>query len=156
MIYPDSFRDYCATMEVKFTSLRREILYILWQAKKPLKAYEVLDKLLQTKPNSKAPSVYRALLFFAERGIVHKIDSIQSYTLCCEPEKHLFSEVLMVCNECHQVIEVYDATVQALVLKLADQNYFKLKQDIIELKGTCRRCEGLLAEQKQILAHASP
>lgn len=140
MNYPDSFLNYCATLDVKFTSLRKEILFILWLAKKPLKAYEVLDKLLETKPNSKPPSIYRALLFFVEHGVVHKIESIQSYTLCCEPEKHLFSEVLMVCNECHQVIEVYDATVQALVLKLADQNQFKLKQDIIELKGICNNC----------------
>ncbi|WP_133128397.1 Fur family transcriptional regulator [Legionella nagasakiensis] len=140
MNYPGSFIQYCTTLGVKLTSLRKEVLYILWQAKKPLKAYEILDLLLQIKPNSKPPTVYRALSFFVMHGIAHKIESIQSYTLCCEPEKHLYSEVVMVCDDCHQVIEVYDAVIQSLVLKLADNNHFKLKQDIIELKGICQHC----------------
>ncbi len=140
MNYPLSFMQYCATLELKLTALRKDVLYILWCAKKPLKAYEVLDNLLKIKSNSTPPTVYRALIFFLASGTVHKIESIQSYTLCCEPEKHLSSEVLMVCNGCHQVVEVYDAAVHHLVAKLAGDYHFQLKQDAIELKGTCKQC----------------
>jgi len=140
MNYPTDFIDYCTTLTQKFTSLRKEVLYILWSVKKPLKAYEILDSLLKTKSNSTPPTVYRTLDFLASHGIVHKIESIQSYTLCREPEKHLFSEVLMVCNNCHQVIEIYDSTLQALVTQIATNNNFKLGQDTIELKGLCRLC----------------
>ena len=140
MNYPSSFTQYCATLELKLTSLRKEILYILWCAKKPLKAYEILNELLQTKTNSTPPTVYRVLIFFLASGVVHKIESIQSYTLCSEPEKHLPSEVLMVCNDCHQVVEVYDSEMRSLVSKIATRNRFQLKQDIIELKGTCQQC----------------
>lgn len=140
MSYPISFLQYCATLELKLTSLRKEVLYILWCAKRPLKAYEILDDLLKIKSNSTPPTVYRALIFFLESGTVHKIESIQSYTLCCEPEKHLSSEVLMVCNECHQVIEVYDVAVRNIVIKLAKEHSFQLKQDAIELKGLCTKC----------------
>ena len=140
MNYPTHFIQYCSTLGVKISSLRKEVLYILWCAKKPLKAYEILDQLLLTKTNSKPPTVYRSLVFLSSHGIVHKIESIQSYTLCCDPEKHLFSEVLMVCNSCHQVIEVYDAMMQALVTQIAVNNHFKLGQDTIELKGLCMAC----------------
>lgn len=140
MNYPLSFMQYCATLELKLTSLRKEVLYILWCAKKPLKAYEILDDLLKIKSNSTPPTVYRALIFFLSSGVVHKIESIQSYTLCCEPEKHLSSEMLMVCNDCHQVIEVYDAALSNLFTTLAKTHHFKLKQDAIELKGTCKQC----------------
>ena len=140
MNYPISFLQYCATLELKLTSLRKEVLHILWCAQKPLKAYEILDSLLKIKSNSKPTSVYRAFIFFVENGAVHKIESIQSYTLCCEPEKHLPSEVLMVCNECHLVIEVYDAAVRSLVATLANDHHFQLKQDAIELKGICKQC----------------
>ena len=140
MNYPVLFTQYCSTLELKLTSLRKEVLYILWCAKKPLKAYEILDDFLKTKSNSTPPTVYRALLFFLTSGIVHKIESIQSYTLCCEPEKHLPSELLMVCNHCHQVIEIYDASVRALFTTLTDRHQFELKQDAIELKGTCHQC----------------
>lgn len=140
MNYPFSFIQYCATLELKLTSLRKEILYILWCAQKPLKAYEILDSLLKIKSNSTPPTVYRTLIFFLASGTVHKIESIQSYTLCCEPEKHLSSELLMVCNGCHKVVEVYDASVRSLIAKLAETHLFQLKQDAIELKGTCQNC----------------
>ena len=141
MIYPVDFVQYCATLELKLTSLRKEVLYILWCAQKPLKAYEILESLLKTKSNSTPPTVYRALIFFLASGAVHKIESIQSYTLCCYPEKHLPSELLMVCDGCHQVVEVYDPEVRSLVAQLANACQFQLKQDAIELKGTCKRCQ---------------
>ena len=154
MKYSISFIQYCATLELKLTSLRKEILYILWCAKKPLKAYEILNELLKIKSNSTPPTVYRALIFFLASGVVHKIESIQSYTLCCEPEKHLPSEVLMVCNDCHHsrtilpnrstdchhVVEVYDSDMCSLISRIAKNNFFQLKQDVIELKGTCQQC----------------
>lgn len=140
MNFPASFLHYCASLELKLTSLRKEVLYILWQAQKPLKAYEILDNLLKIKQHAKPPTIYRALEYFTAHGAVHKIESIQSYTLCGEPEKHLSSEVLMVCNDCHHVIEIYDPAIRAMVVKIADQHQFKLHQDAIELKGICSTC----------------
>ena len=140
MNFPIPFLQYCAALELRLTSLRKEVLYILWCAKKPLKAYELLDNLLKIKPNSKPTTVYRTLVFFVESALVHKIESIQSYTLCCEPEKHQSSEILMVCNDCRQVIELHDEKLQSLVAALANEHQFQLKQDAIELKGTCNQC----------------
>ena len=125
---------------MKLTSLRKHVLYILWSEKKPLKAYDILEELLKTKTNATPPTVYRALMFFLESGIVHKIESIQSYTLCCEPEKHLPLEVLMVCNVCHSVIEVYDEPIRRLLDELSHDHEFQLKQNAIELKGLCKTC----------------
>ena len=138
--YPDLFVHYCATLQLKLTSLRKEVLYVLWSATKPLKAYEILNGLLKLKPNSTPPTVYRALEFFETNALVHKIESIQCYTLCCEPHKHLPLEVLMVCGDCHQVIEIYDEEVCVLFARLASTNRFQLRQDAIELKGTCQDC----------------
>ncbi|GGI92033.1 transcriptional repressor [Legionella impletisoli] len=142
MMSSASFVQFCSTLGLRLTSLRREVLFILWQAQKPMKAYEVLQQLLKSKPNAKPPSIYRALDFFLSQGIVHKIESIQSFTLCCEPDKQLVSEVLMVCDHCRQVTEMHDQTLQLLVLKLAEAHAFKLRQDVIELKGTCQQCQG--------------
>ena len=138
--FPASFTQYCATLQLKLTSLRKEVFYVLWCASKPLKAYEILDNLLKIKPNSTPPTVYRALDFFEANGLVHKIESIQCYTLCREPHKQLPSEVLMVCGDCHQVVEVYDEAVRDLFATMAVANCFQLRQDAIELKGTCQAC----------------
>ena len=140
--FPSSFIHYCATLELKMTSLRKEVFYVLWSAHKPLKAYEILNSLLKIKPNSTPPTVYRALDYFEAKGLVHKIESIQCYTLCREPHKQLPSEVLMVCGACHQVVEVYDDAVRNSFAVLAHANGFQLRQDAIELKGTCQVCLG--------------
>ncbi|WED43299.1 transcriptional repressor [Legionella cardiaca] len=140
MIYPAPFLNYCASIDLKLTSLRKTVLFILWVEKKPLKAYEILEKLTRIKQNATPPSVYRVLDYFVEGGVVHKIESIQSYTLCHEPEKHLPSEILMVCSNCYQVQEVYSTTMHNIVQKLAQDNLFYLGQDTIELKGICEKC----------------
>lgn len=140
MIYPTSFLAYCNLIELKLTSLRKSVLFILWQTKKPLKAYEILEQLLQSKENAQPPTVYRVLDYFVEKGVVHKIESIQCYTLCHEPEKHLPSEVLMVCNDCHRVQEVYEQTMHTLLQKIAKDHHFHLGQKAIELKGLCESC----------------
>lgn len=143
MIYPPLFIEYCTSLSLKLTSLRKAILYILWSSTGPLKAYQILDNLLKIKPNAKPPTVYRALLFFISGGLVHKVESIQSYALCCEPAKRLQLDLLMVCNHCHQVIEVYDSTVGELVTLIAQKNAFKLSQGTIELNGVCQGCESV-------------
>ncbi len=138
--YPVLFIQFCTTLELKLTSRRKEVLYVLWCATKPLKAYEILDALLKTKSNSTPPTVYRALEFFEVGALVHKIESIQSYTLCGQPHKHLLLEVLMVCSDCHQVVEVYDEGVSLALAKLSYAHAFQLRQNAIELKGTCQAC----------------
>jgi len=141
MIYPTPFIDYCASIDSRLTSLRKSILYILWHIDRPLKAYEILNELVQIKQNSQPPTVYRVLDYFVDCGVVHKIESIQSYTLCHDPKKHLPSEILMVCNRCHGVREVYDNDMITLIQKISRENFFALGQDVIELKGLCSPCD---------------
>jgi Fur family zinc uptake transcriptional regulator len=140
MSYPVAFIEYFKQLPMTLTSLRKAVLFALWSAQKPLKAYDILEYLLSIKPNMTATTVYRALDFFMEAGLLHKIESIQAYTLCIAPDKHHPSEILMVCNTCHQVIEVYDANMRELLNQLANNSSFELSQDAIELKGLCSRC----------------
>lgn len=141
MSYPPEFIQFCARINNKLTSLRKSILYILWNSGKPLKAYEILEQLLQTKYNSKPPTVYRVLDYFVAAGLVHKIESIQSYTLCQTLQKHYQSELLMVCNNCHQVQEIYDQVLHDLLERLSTHQGFNLSADAIELKGLCAACK---------------
>ncbi|STX29917.1 Fe2+/Zn2+ uptake regulation proteins [Legionella beliardensis] len=140
MTYPPSFINYCKTLNSKLTSLRKSVLYILWGTKKPLKAYEILDCLLQIKENSKPSTVYRVLDYFIACGIVHKIESIQSYILCQEPVKPSLSEFLLVCKRCHQVNEICDKSLFKLIAQLVETYHFSLNQEAIELKGACFNC----------------
>ena len=134
------FQQYVENLELKITAVRKEVLHILWSADHPLKAYEILDQLTAGKPNATPPTVYRSLAFFLSAGIVHKVESIQSYTLCCEPKKKFSSEVLMVCHACHGVVEMYDDVLRHMISKLAQHHAFKLNKHAIELQGMCESC----------------
>ena len=72
-----------AKVEKNFDSLTKNqtlVLDCLKQAQQPLGAYTLLNN-LQGK-GVKAPlQVYRALTQLAEKGLVHKIESLNSWTL---------------------------------------------------------------------------
>lgn len=143
MSYPPVFMELCSSIALRLTSQRKSILFVLWEAARPLKAYEILDNLIKSNKNAQAPAVYRVLDYYVELGIVHKIESIQSYTLCCEPDKHLPSEILMVCNHCHRVQETYDQNIRAMVTELSSSHDFFIGQNAIELRGLCVNCNKL-------------
>lgn len=141
MGYPDSFIEYFKQLPVTLTSLRKAVLFSLWETQKPLKAYEILQFLSEIKPNITATTVYRALDYFMKIGLLHKIESIQAYTLCASPEHHYPSEILMVCDVCHQVIEIYHAQFRELLTQITGCANFQLNKDVIELKGLCKECK---------------
>lgn len=65
----------CRDRGVRLTELRRRVLELVWRAHEPIGAYGVLE-LLRTENDSAAPpTVYRALDFLVEQGLVHRVES---------------------------------------------------------------------------------
>lgn len=141
MNYPPLFLEYCTQLGTRFTSLRKSILFLLWQHDKPLKAYEILEQLRGVKLNVKPPTVYRVLDYFVNSGLVHKIESIQSYMLCHKPQQRLPLEILMVCDHCHEVQESYEEDLHHLITRLAVKNHFQPANNGIEIRGVCEKCQ---------------
>jgi len=140
MGYPPAFVMYSKRLSFTMTSLRKAVLFALWNTNKPLKAYDILERLSDDQPNATATALYRALGFFVTAGVVHKIDSIQSYALCGKEEAHTCSELFMVCSACNQVYEIQDSVVRKAVQHLALENKFYVSDDPIELRGLCASC----------------
>lgn len=64
----------CARRGQKFTPIRRHVLQALLSSHRPLGAYEVIDELAKTMPRPAPITVYRALDFLMENGLVHRIE----------------------------------------------------------------------------------
>lgn len=141
MIYPPAFVMYAKRLLLTMTSLRKAVLFVLWNTDKPLKAYDILERLSNEQLHTTATALYRALGFFVTAGVVHKIDSIQSYALCGKEETHTCSELFMVCSVCHEVREVEDVAVREAVQQLALRSDFHVSNDPIELRGLCMICK---------------
>lgn len=140
MAYPVEFVEFCLVVHGKMTALRKEVLFILWRSKKPLKAYEILNVLHTVQPHAKPTSVYRVLDFLVASGLVHKIDFLQAYALCTDIDSHASSEIMLVCHVCHRVLEIFDALIHRQLFDLAKFNHFTWEEGMIELKGLCQDC----------------
>ena len=76
---------------LRLTRVRRTVLEFLLNAKVPVKAYDILDALRRDAPKALTPaSIYRALDYLLQEGLVHKVGTLNAYVACAEccPERH--------------------------------------------------------------------
>jgi len=132
-------KAHCDVSGLRLTPLRQRVLELVWQSHEPVKAYDVLDELKQGHSSSAPPTVYRALDFLREQGLVHKIESLNSYVGCGNPEE-LHTGQFFICRDCGSVAEVDDADISGLIEKKANRFGFKIDNEMVEIKGHCQEC----------------
>lgn len=129
----------CAERGSRFTELRRRILTMIWQGHKAVKAYDLLDRLAKEGGSAKPPTVYRALDFLMEEGLVHKIESLNAYIGCPHPGNTHISQFL-ICDKCETVQEISTEALDVAVTTAANQASFKIHRQTLELRGLCSNC----------------
>ncbi len=132
-------KTHCEDMGLRLTPLRQRVLELVWQNHEPVKAYDVLDELKQGHSSSAPPTVYRALDFLQDQGLVHKIESLNAYVGCGNP-KELHSGQFFICHDCGSVAELDDADISGLIQKKANRFGFKIDNEMVEIKGHCQEC----------------
>jgi Fur family zinc uptake transcriptional regulator len=132
--------EYCRERGEKLTPIRRKVLELLLNSGRATKAYSLLDDMRQIHPGSAPPTVYRALDFLLSAGLVHRIESINAFTVCHDLTQCQHG-ILVVCQQCGNVTELHQPKLrQALVVQIEDAGY-RLASDEIELKGLCSACQ---------------
>ncbi|WP_043284685.1 Fur family transcriptional regulator [Paraburkholderia oxyphila] len=136
---------YCRERGEKLTPIRRKVLELLLTSGRATKAYSLLDEMRQIHPGSAPPTVYRALDFLLSAGLVHRIESINAFTVCHDLTQCQHG-ILVVCQQCGNVTELHEPKLrQALVAQIEAAGY-RLSGDGIELKGVCAQCQAAQAE----------
>lgn len=129
----------CQQRGVRFTPIRRRVLEMIALADGGLKAYDLLDKLAVEHASARPPTVYRALDFLIEQGLVHRIESLNAYVACPCPE-HAHGFQLLICRLCGRVEELHLDDVNAQLASRARGLGFRVERQTIELLGTCEGC----------------
>ena len=79
----------CNERGLRLTPIRANVLRLIADAGKPVKAYELLEKVREGKGAGAdaPPTVYRALDFLMANGFVHKLESVNAFVAChlCSP-----------------------------------------------------------------------
>lgn len=129
----------CRDRGVRLTDQRRRVLEILCAAGRPIGAYEILEAMRDALPTVAPPTVYRALEFLLEQGLIHKLESLHAFVGCAHPEEAHASQFL-ICAECGRVAELDDAAVARSLKAAAQESGFEARRGVVEVIGTCAGC----------------
>ncbi|SDN10752.1 transcriptional repressor [Vreelandella arcis] len=129
----------CHTRGVRFTPIRRRVLELIARHGGGLKAYDLLDKLSTEHAAARPPTVYRALEFLIEQGLVHRIESQNAYVACACPE-HAHGFQLLICRHCGYVEELHLDEISDQLASRAKRQGFNVERQTIELQGLCQNC----------------
>ncbi|WP_219821644.1 Fur family transcriptional regulator [Sneathiella aquimaris] len=129
----------CDERGLRFTDLRRRVLELVWENHGSAKAYDLLEK-LGSDYSAKPPTVYRALDFLQENGLVHKINSLNAYVGCSHPLKHQDC-FFLICSVCNEVQECCTGQIVDVVRDMAKKSHFSPHHTTLEIEGECEKCE---------------
>jgi Fur family zinc uptake transcriptional regulator len=131
--------EVCRERGLRFTSLRRRVLGLVWESHKPAGAYEILERLGKEGQSAAPPTVYRALEFLIEAGLVHRLDSLNAYIGCPDPSDSHAGQFL-ICRECRSVVELDDSEIDELVKAKVKGLGFTPENQVLEIQGLCVAC----------------
>ena len=130
----------CAETGARLTPLRKEVLELILNATGPVGAYDLLAKLKSASDRPAAPpTVYRTLDFLLEKGLIHRLTSINAYIPCCHPRAEHHAAFL-ICTQCHIVKEASAPGLIQQLDQLAASDFFNAHHSIIEISGICQQC----------------
>lgn len=132
-------RVICRDRQQRLTPVRELVLKLIWQSHQPIGAYELLPALAEAGFNSAPPTVYRALEFLQQQGLVHRIASLNAFVGCPHPEQR-HQGYFLICRQCHSTSELDAAPVHDTLAQSASAVGFSIEQETIEVTGLCPNC----------------
>jgi len=131
----------CARRAQRFTPIRRHVLRALLSSHRPLGAYEVIDELAKSIPRPAPITVYRALDFLMENGLVHRIESRNAFLACAHDHDDSAMVAFLICDRCGSVGEIPASHVAQSLSDAARTTGFTPKLSVVEITGVCAHCQ---------------
>lgn len=134
-------RVLCNRKGARMTELREKVLRLVWQSHQPLGAYQLMDMLASQSTRRVAPpTVYRALDFLLQQGLIHRINSLNAFIGCTRPEQG-HANNFFICKCCGIAIEFSQPSLQASIEQTAALHDFTMQSQSLELVGLCAQCK---------------
>ncbi len=135
-----NIEHYCIKHGHQLTKQRKSVLKIIANSKHPVGAYQIIEALSKkTGVPPKPPTIYRAIDFLTKHGFIHRIESLNAFTVFQDGEQHEGAQFL-ICDGCGSVIETQahhmPRSAQAYIKEIG----FKPKHWSVEIHGMCIIC----------------
>jgi Fur family zinc uptake transcriptional regulator len=130
----------CTERAQRLTPIRRRVLEVLLESHKPLGAYEIIDRAAPSGVRPAPITIYRALDFLRDNGLVHRIESRNAFVACVGGHASGDLVVFLICERCGDVGEAAAAAVGEQLKAAARAAGFAPKVPVIEVGGLCANC----------------
>lgn len=126
----------------KLSPQNQKIFDLLMRSTAPLSAYEILDKLRKDGVRS-PPTVYRALEKLQQRGLVHRVESLNAFVACRHVcgKPHGGVSPFAICTLCGGVQELCEPALAHALKKLGAAFLAQVDHKIFEVSGVCHTCQ---------------
>jgi Fur family zinc uptake transcriptional regulator len=131
----------CGARKERLTTMRRRVLEALLASHQPLGAYELIDRLGLRAARPAPITIYRALDFLREQGLVHRIESRNAFIACVHHHSSGDPVVFLICEKCGAVGEAAAAAVADTIKTASRAAGFTPKTPVIEISGICAHCK---------------
>jgi Fur family zinc uptake transcriptional regulator len=141
----------CAGRGARLTDLRRQVLGLILDADGPTGAYDLLERLRGTRRTAAPPTVYRALDFLLEQGLIHRVERLSAFVGCVShgAAQHGHAAQFLICRRCGRVTELDDHVLVHALAEAAARAGFSVGSATIEAEGLCAVClDNPLAESE--------
>jgi Fur family zinc uptake transcriptional regulator len=130
----------CEQRGARLTDLRRDVLGLILESESPTGAYDLLDRLKASRDGAAPPTVYRALDFLLEHGLIHKVERLSAFVGCVAEEDHSHAAQFLICRGCGKVTEIEDHGLAHALADAARRLGFTVGKATIEAEGRCAAC----------------
>jgi Fur family zinc uptake transcriptional regulator len=138
--YLEAVKAVSAERGLRLTPIREQVLRLIAQSGKPVKAYDLLEQMRSEVGANAPPTVYRALDFLITHGFIHKLASINAFVACHHPSiRHAVP--FLICDRCQTAIELEDESIARSLDAKAQALGFAPRAQVLEVHGLCRNCQ---------------
>lgn len=134
--------ESCGRRGLNLTPIRRSVLEVVAESSVPVSAYAIIHRLSGTKLIA-PPTVYRALEFLIDAGLVRHLALRKAYVRC-ELQPGTQVSAVLLCNACGAVSEAISPEMTETIGRLAAAAGFVPGEGVVEIEGHCAICSGTL------------
>lgn len=138
----------CDDNKARLTPIRETVLRTIWASHRPLGAYDIVENMGNENPEKRiqAPTVYRAIDFLLEQGLIHRIASLNAYIGCPFPGNN-HSHFFLICRSCSAVAECSAEQLNSMISQTVERTGFQVESQTIEILGLCSECKQTSANE---------
>ena len=127
--------DLCRERNLRLTPIRERVYRELVKSGGPVGAYDLVDRLSGDKKRLAPVTIYRALEFLQDAGLVHRLATKNSYVVSHGELEGSATKIMFVDSKTGDTVEVHSSEVAEAIQRAAEQAGFKSIHPFVEVEG---------------------